>query len=130
VYAALSAVARGSEFPVGAATRRAQEYRDTIDETERRVARVTEQLRQLTPGWRWAPVVDDLQSLRGVSFVTAVGLVVEVGDIRRFDHPRELMTFLGLVPSEYNSSPSSPKSTSATRCGSPGWWHWDLTSSR
>jgi transposase len=47
--------------------------------------------------------VDALQALRGVSFVTAVGLVVEVGDIRRFDHPRELMAFLGLVPSEYSS---------------------------
>ena len=33
-----------------------QEYRDTIDETERRVERLTDQLRQLTPAWRWAPV--------------------------------------------------------------------------
>ena len=61
-----------------------QEYRDMIDETERRVERITDQLRQLTPAWRWAPVVDALQALRGVWFVTAVGLVTEVGDIRRF----------------------------------------------
>ena len=72
-----------------------QEYRDTIDETERRVERLTDQLRQLTPAWRWAPVVDALQALRGVSFVTAVGLVTEIGDIRRFTHPRELMAYLG-----------------------------------
>ena len=39
-----------------------QEYRDTIDETERRVERLTDQLRQLTPTWRWAPVVDALQA--------------------------------------------------------------------
>ena len=51
-------------------------------------------------------MVDALQALRGVSFVPAVGLVVEVGDIRRFDHPRQLMAFLGLVPSEYSSGPS------------------------
>jgi hypothetical protein len=38
-----------------------QEYRDTIDETERRVLRITEQLRQLVPGWRWALVADALQ---------------------------------------------------------------------
>jgi len=83
-----------------------QEYRDTIDETEQRVARLTDQLRTHTPGWRWAPVVDALQALRGVSFVTAVGLVAEVGDIRRFNHPRQLMAFLGLVPSEHSSGPS------------------------
>jgi transposase len=56
-----------------------QEYRDTIDETERRIARVTEQLRQLAPTWRWAPVVAALQALRGVSFITSVALVAELG---------------------------------------------------
>jgi transposase len=43
-------------------------------------------------------VVDALQALRGVSFVTAVGLVAEVGDIRRFTDPRELMAYLGPRP--------------------------------
>lgn len=83
-----------------------QEYRDTLDETERRVDRLTEQLRQLVPQWRWAPVVEALQALRGVSFVTAAGLVAEVGDLRRFDHPRTLMAYLGLVPSEHSSGAS------------------------
>ena len=92
--------------------------RDTIDETERRVERLTDQLRQQTPAWRWAPVVDALQALRGVSFVTAVGLVVEVGDIRRFDHPRQLMAFLGLVPSEYSSGPSVRRG-GITKAGNP-----------
>jgi transposase len=97
VDATVSSVARRSQFPARPAAHRAQEYRDTIDETERRVERLTDQLRQLTPAWRWAPVVEALQALRGVSFVTTVGLVAEVGDIRRFTHPRELMAFLGLV---------------------------------
>ena len=93
-------------FPLAPQHIALQEYRDTIDETERRVDRLTAQLRQLTPAWRWAPVVDALQALRGVSFVTEVGLVAEIGDIRRFTHPRELMAYLGLVPSEYSSGPS------------------------
>jgi len=93
-------------FPLAPQHIAPQEYRDTIAETEQRVARLTDQLRTHTPGWRWAPVVDALQALRGVSFVTAVGLVAEVGDIRRFDHPRQLMAYLGLVPSEYSSGPS------------------------
>jgi transposase len=95
-----------------------QEYRDTIDETERRVDRLTDQLRQLTPAWRWAPVVAAWQALRGVSFVTAVGLVAEIGDRRRFTHPRALMAFLGLVPSEHSSGPSRRRG-GITKAGNP-----------
>lgn len=95
-----------------------QEYRDTIDETERRVERLTDQLRQLTPLWRWAPMVDALQALRGASFVTAVGLVAEIGDIRRFAHPRELMAFLGLVPSAHSSGPTRRRG-GITKAGNP-----------
>ena len=51
-------------FPLAAQHVALQEYRDTIDETERRVERLTDQLRQLTPAWRWAPVVDALQARR------------------------------------------------------------------
>jgi transposase len=95
-----------------------QEYRDTIDETERRIERVTEQLRQLAPTWRWAPVVAALQALRGVSFITAVALVAELGDLTRFAHPRELMAYLGLVPSEYSSGPSVRRG-GITKAGNP-----------
>jgi transposase len=95
-----------------------QEYRDTIDEAEQRVARLTDQLRQVTPAWRYAPVVEALQALRGISFVTAVGLVVEIGDIRRFTHPRQLMAFLGLVPSEYSSGPRVRRG-GITKAGNP-----------
>ena len=116
--AAVSPVAGGSQLPARPAAHRAAGYRDTLDETERRVERLTEQLRQLTPAWRWAPVVDALQALRGVSFVTAVGLVTEIGDIRRFTHPRELMAFLGLVPSEHSSGPSVRRG-GITKAGNP-----------
>jgi len=92
-------------FPLAPQHIALQEYRDTIAEAEHRVERLTTQLRALTPAWRWAPVVEALQALRGVSFVTAVGLVAEIGDLRRFAHPRELMGFLGLVPSENSSGP-------------------------
>ena len=105
-----------------------QEYRDAIDETEQRIDRLTEQLRQLAPTWRWAPVVAALQALRGVSFITAVALVAELGDLTRFGHPRELMAYLGLVPSEHSSGPQcaarrhhqgrqSPRATTARRSG-------------
>ena len=105
-------------FPAAAQHVALQEYRDAIDETERRIDRVTEQLRQLTPTWRWAPVVAAFQALRGVSFITAVGLVAELGDLTRFRHPRELMAYLWLVPSEYSSGPSVRRG-GITKAGNP-----------
>ena len=84
-----------------------QEYIDTIGEAERRVERLTEQIRVLLPEWKRAPVAAALQALRGVSMVTAVTLVAEIGDITRFSNPRELMAYLGLVPMEYSSGPKT-----------------------
>ena len=55
------------------------------------------------PEWRLAPVVDALQALRGVSLITAVIIVAEILDFSRFAHPRELMGYLGLVPSEHST---------------------------
>ena len=105
-------------FPKAAQHIALQEYRDAIDETEKRIDRLTEQLRQLAPTWRWAPVVAALQALRGVSFITAVALVAELGDLTRFGHPRELMAYLGLVPSEYSSGPSVRRG-GITKAGNP-----------
>jgi len=55
------------------------------------------------PDWSLAPVVRALQALRGVALVAAATLVAELGDITRFDNPRQLMAYLGLVPSEHTS---------------------------
>src|ERR1700681_2698439 len=73
-----------SVFPSAAQHIALQEYRDAIAETEQRIDRLTEQLRQLPRTWRWAPVVAALQALRGVSFITAVGVVAELGDLTAF----------------------------------------------
>lgn len=67
------------------------------------MARLTEQVTALLPAWRMAPVVAALQALRGVSLITAVTCVAEVGDLTRFTNPRQLMSYLGLVPSEHST---------------------------
>ncbi len=51
----------------------------------------------------WAPTVARLRCLRGIDTLTAVGLVAEIGDIHAFAHPRQLASYLGLVPSEHSS---------------------------
>jgi transposase len=55
----------------------------------------------LVQTWRWAPVVEAIQALRGVQFIAAVTLIAELGDLTRFDNPRQLMSYLGLIPSEH-----------------------------
>lgn len=55
---------------------------------------------KIVPSWTMAPVVKALQAMREVGFLTVSAFVAEAGDLRRFDHPRQLMAFLGLVPSE------------------------------
>ena len=50
-----------------------------------------------------AAVVAALQAMRGVKLVTAASIVAEVGDIRRFRTPRQLMAYVGMVPSEHSS---------------------------
>jgi transposase len=80
-----------------------QEQIDAISEAERRRDRLGEQIRELARYWSLAPVVAALQAMRGVAFLSAVVLVAEIGDFRRFANPRPLMAWLGLVPSEHSS---------------------------
>jgi transposase len=80
-----------------------QEQLDAIAEAERRRDRLGEQIRDLVRDWSLAPVVAALQAMRGVAFLSAVVPVAEVGDFRRFANPRQLMAWLGLVPSEHSS---------------------------
>lgn len=80
-----------------------QEYLDTIEECQKRVKRLLDQIRELLPQWRLAPVVDALQALRGVSLIVAATTVAELGDLNRFVKPDQLMAYLGLVPSEASS---------------------------
>jgi transposase len=82
------------------------EYRQAVREGHERVERLTESLRAQTEQWRMQPLVAALASLRGIDFIAAVTLSAEIGDFRRFAHPRELMGFVGLVPSEYSSGDS------------------------
>jgi transposase len=79
------------------------EYRQAVSEANERVQRLVEALRDQCTTWRMQPVLEALMTLRGIDFVAAATLVAELGDLKRFAHPRELMSFLGLVPSEYTS---------------------------
>jgi transposase len=80
-----------------------QEYVRAVTEHTERLQRLDQELHEQVIAWRLCPVVDALQALRGVQFTVAVTTVAELGDLTRFDNPRQLMKYLGLTPSEYSS---------------------------
>jgi transposase len=79
------------------------EYLEALNEALDWVDRLTDQIRSFVFNWRMEPVVTALQSLRGVSLIVAVTTVAELGNLSRFDHPIQLMAYLGLVPSKHSS---------------------------
>ena len=82
-----------------------QESVRAVDEQVDRVQRLEAELLERGPAWRLYPVVQALQALRGVQWLVAITIVAELGDLTRFDSPRQLGAFVGLVPSEDSSGP-------------------------
>jgi transposase len=80
-----------------------QEYARAVTEQQERRQCLEGELHEAVKGWRLYPVVEAIQALRGVELTGAVILMTELGDITRFDTPRQLMSYLGLTPSEYSS---------------------------
>ncbi|HEY2652689.1 MAG TPA: IS110 family transposase [Solirubrobacteraceae bacterium] len=79
------------------------EYVGAIDALEIRRATLEAAIGELIPTSPWAQDVARLRCLRGIDTLSAIGLAVEVGDFHRFDRPKLLASYLGLVPSEYSS---------------------------
>ena len=93
-----------------------QESIHAVREGEDRLARLTAAITEFVPRWSMAPLVEAFQAVRGINLVSAVSFLVEVGDLRRFDNPRQLMGYLGLVPSE-RSTGDSIKRGGITKAG-------------
>lgn len=70
-----------------------QTYVRAVTEHTERLQRLEQELHEQVKAWPLHPGVDALQALRGMQFTVAVTLVAELGDLTRFDHPRELMKF-------------------------------------
>lgn len=93
-----------------------QEYIEAVRSSQRRVADLEGQMREALKSWSLRPVVEALMALRGISLITAMTTLAELGDITRFDAPKQLMAYLGLVPSEHSSG-GSRRQGSLTRTG-------------
>jgi transposase len=80
-----------------------QEYVRAVSEHTERLQRLEAELQTQVKTWRWMPVVEAIQALRGVQLSAAVTLMAELGDLTRFANPRQLMSYLGLTPSEHTT---------------------------
>ena len=83
-----------------------------------RVARCEAAMRDLLVSWRLKPAVDALMAFKGFQIVAAMITVSELGTLPRFEHPRQLMAYLGLVPTEATSGPNR-RQGAITKCGNP-----------
>jgi transposase len=83
-----------------------QDYMEAILTANDRMDQLAAQIITLVPNWSMAPVVDALCGLRGISLISAVIFVAAVGDFSRFETARQLMAYIGLVPSEHSSGTS------------------------
>jgi len=93
-----------------------EEYLQGIAAAGERIARCEEAMYELLEKWRLAPAVRALMAMKGFQTVAAMILVSELGEVHRFAHPRQVMAYLGLVPTE-NSSSERRRQGRITKCG-------------
>ena len=93
-----------------------EEYLQAIGAAGERIARCEEAMRDLLEQWRLEPAVRALMAMKGFQTVAAMILVSELGEVHRFAHPRQVMAYLGLVPSE-NTSSKRRRQGSISKCG-------------
>lgn len=87
-----------------------------MHEPTERLQRLEQERQAHVQAWRWHPVVEALQALRGVQFTGAVTMISGIGELTRFNKPRELMKFLGLIPSQ-DSSGAQRRQGAITKAG-------------
>src|SRR5258707_2851330 len=93
-----------------------EDYIAAVEAAEARRNQLTAQIEAMLPDWTLAPVVAALQTKRGMALVNAATLIAELGDLSRFANPRQLVAYLGLVPSKHSSG-SSVKRGGITKAG-------------
>ncbi len=80
-----------------------EEMLQSVREAQERIARLDQAIRAAVPDWSLSQMVTALMALRGLDLVSATIFLSEIGDLSRFATARELMGYLGLVPSEHST---------------------------
>ena len=80
-----------------------QDYVEAVWSAQERRDALTTRITAMIPEWSLGNLVEALRALRGIDLLSAATFVSNVGDLSRFETPRMLMSYLGLVPSEHSS---------------------------
>jgi len=83
-----------------------EEYLQTVDISISRVESYHQQMALRLEQWQRRLFVEALQGFKGFQMVAAMIIASELGDLTRFSHPKQLMAYVGLVPSEASSGTS------------------------
>jgi transposase len=81
-----------------------------------RIERIEQAISEALGNWSLAPIVPALMAMRGINLVATATILAEIGDLSRFANPRQLMAYVGLVPSE-RSTGETVKRGSITKAG-------------
>lgn len=79
------------------------EYFSAVCESEEKIHRIMDNIEEIATTKDYAANVSNLRCFKGISTITALSFLVEIGDFRRFSNAKSFMSYLGLVPSEYSS---------------------------
>lgn len=122
---------RSQRFPLPTLDRTYAEYRWTVEQFLARLADLDREIAALASTEPYRQPVGWLRCFRGIDTLAAMILLVEIGDFHRFETPRELMAYLGLVPSEASSgerqhrgSITKAGNTHARRILVEACWHY------
>lgn len=104
------------KFPHSAQQIAFQNYLNAMEQALSRRQDLDDQIRELLPDWTLAPLVISLQSLKGVALVIATTIAAEIGDMTRFENPKQLMAYVGMNPGEHSSG-SKTRPRGITKAG-------------
>jgi transposase len=93
----------GVELAQPASQRAMEDYRGAVSALMIRREQLEAEIARALPESPWAQTARRLMCLRGIDTLTAAGLCAEIGDFGRFGHPAQVMSYLGVVPSEHSS---------------------------
>lgn len=83
-----------------------QEYLQSYDQVRLQITRFDKNIEKYVPTCSQKEFIKALKGFRGMGTITAASIACEIGDIRRFEKPEKLMSYLGVIPSEYSSGNS------------------------
>lgn len=84
-----------------------QDYIEAVWAAQERRDALIDRITAIVSEWSLGPLVEALRALRGIDLLSAATFVAAIGDLSRFESPRLLMAYLGLVPSEHSSGEST-----------------------